>query len=166
MFFKEALDKVSAKYISEQGLYFKSTSYCWSRSSSLCRRFGAEEAFKLIQEVCGRSTKSLVFQTCNDDYVLARKLEPEVLSQSDNSSLLCWGERTTCICNRLTLLHKNKSEDILRCITLDFSLSLCTEILKDWGLCNSSFERLQDILLFLGPLPLDVLVCKFAERLT
>ena len=41
---------------------------------------------KLIPEVCGRFTKSLVFQTCNDDCVLARRLEPEVLSGSENIS--------------------------------------------------------------------------------
>ena len=91
VFLRKALDRVSARYISEPGLYLRSTLYRWSRNRSLCRpdlELKREASCKSISEVCGQPTKSLVFQMCNDDCALARRPELEVLSQSENISVL------------------------------------------------------------------------------
>ena len=47
-----------------------------------------EASCKSISEVCGQSTKSLVFQMCSGDCALAQRPELEVLSQSENISVL------------------------------------------------------------------------------
>ena len=74
VFLRKALDKVSARYISEPGLYLQHrTAGVVTEVNGEALELKREASCKSIPEVCGQSTKSAVFQMCSGDCVLARR---------------------------------------------------------------------------------------------